>query len=52
MHPNGPKYNKSLELVTPGRLLLSIKRNGIFKARGVKQGFKEDTEQVDGPDFN
>ena len=24
----------------------------MYKARGVKQGFKKNTEQADGPDFN
>ena len=37
---------------TPGQILLDIKRAGVFKARGVKQGFKEDRELADGPDFN
>ena len=46
------EYQIALELATPGRLLLSIKRDESFKARGVKQGFKEDTEQADGPNFN
>ena len=52
MHPDDAEYNRALELATPGRLLLGIKRSGMFKARGVKQGFKEDIEQADGPDFN
>ena len=47
-----PEYSKALELATPDRLLLAIKRSGMYKARGVKQGLKEDTEQADGPDFN
>jgi hypothetical protein len=37
---------------TPGRFQLTIKRSEAYKARGVKQGFKEDTEQADGPNFN
>ena len=45
-------YSEALELATPGRLLLGIKRSGNYKSRGVKQGFKEDTEQADGPNFN
>jgi hypothetical protein len=32
--------------------LLDIKRSGEYKARGVKQGFLEDREFSDGPDFN
>ena len=46
MSPDDPEYSKALELATPGRLLLAITCNGMYKARGVKQGFK------DGPDFN
>ena len=46
------EYQIACELATPGRLLLSIKRSGMYKARGVKQGFKEDFIQADGPDFN
>jgi hypothetical protein len=37
---------------TSGRWLLDIKRTGKFKCRGVKQGFKEDKNFADGPDFN
>ena len=47
-----PEYHDALRLATPGRILLDIKRSGLFKARGVKQGFKEDLTQADGPDFN
>lgn len=47
------KYSEATELATPGRMLLSVKRNsGKYKARGVNQGFKEDTKQADGPNFN
>ena len=46
------EYEVARTLATPGRLLLSVKRTGNYKARGVKQGFKEDTEQADGPNFN
>lgn len=37
---------------TSGRFLLDVKRCGTYKARGVKQGFKENLEMSDGPDFN
>ena len=50
--PNDPDYERALKEATPGRILLVIKRAGVFKARGVKQGFKEDRELADGPDFN
>ena len=46
------EYNQACELATPDRILLGIKRSGIYKSRGVKQGFKEDIEQADGPNFN
>ena len=49
---NDPEYATALQLATPGRILLDIKRNELYKARGVKQGFKEDKELFDGPDFN
>jgi len=35
-----------------GRWLLSIKRSGECKCRGVKQGFKGDKATADGPNFN
>ena len=34
-----------------GRYILTIKRNGVVKARGVKQGFKEDKTTADGDGF-
>jgi hypothetical protein len=34
-----------------GRYLLDLKRVGVWKVRGVKQGFKEDKSFADGPDF-
>ena len=48
-HPDHAKAK--LEAIT-GRILLDMKRNQAFKARGVKQGFKEDKTVADGPDFN
>ena len=50
--PQDEEFDTAIDLATPGRLLLAIKRSGAYKARGVKQGFKEDTEIADGPDFN
>ena len=41
------RYNEAVETATPGRWLLDIKRNGTFKVRGVKQGFKEDKLTAD-----
>ena len=52
LDPSHPEYQDALRLATPGRVLLDVKRSGIYKARAVKQGFKEDKEQADGPDFN
>ena len=46
------EYATAVELATPGRMLLGIKRSGSYKSRGVKQGSKEDIEQADGPNFN
>ena len=34
-----------------GRYLLDLKRAGVWKARGVKQGVKENKESADGPGF-
>ena len=51
--PEDPDYDQAFELATTGRIILSKKRTtGAHKARGVKQGFKEDKLQADGPDFN
>ena len=36
----------------PGRILVDIKRSGKVKVRAVRQGFKDDLNQVDGPSFN
>jgi len=47
-----PDYKIAVETATPGRWLLDIKRDGSYKVRGVKQGFREDKETADGPDFN
>jgi hypothetical protein len=47
-----PEWEEAVRLATPGRLLLDIKRSGQYKARGVKQGFLENYEMADGPNFN
>ena len=52
VHPGDKDYELAREQATSGRVLLDIKRSGQYKARGVKQGFKENKEQADGPDFN
>ena len=31
--PDDPEFEKAKELATPGRILLDIKRSGIYKAR-------------------
>ena len=49
--PNDQDYERALKEAAPGRILLDIERAGVFKARGAKQGFKEDRELADGPDF-
>ena len=46
-------YNTALQEAISGRVILDVKRRlGVYKARGVKQGFKEDTQWADGPGFN
>ena len=47
-----PEYKIAVEKATPGRLLLDVKRSGKHKVRGVKQGFRENLKETDGPDFN
>ena len=47
-----PEYEIAVKESTPGRLLLDIKRSGKYKARGVKQGFREDKAKTDGPNFD
>ena len=47
-----PEWFTAKQKAVPGRILLDIKRSGEYKARGVKQGFKEDKETADGPDFS
>jgi hypothetical protein len=50
---NDPEYEVAVKFATPGRMLLDIRRSGMYKSRGVKQGFKEfNKAQFDGPDFN
>ena len=34
--PDDPEFEKAKELATPGRILLDIKRSGIYKARAVR----------------
>lgn len=46
-----PEYADAMEQAITGRFLLDEKRSGVWKARGVKQGFKEDKSIADGPDF-
>ena len=50
--PDDPEFEEALKLATPGRLILSTKRTGNYKSRGVKQGFKENKLIADGPGFN
>ena len=52
VHKGDSEYAKAVELATPGRALLDIKRSGDYKGRIVKQGFKENKTLADGPDFN
>lgn len=49
--PDDPEYAKAKELAVTGRYLLDVRRSGMYKARGVKHGFKEDKATADGPGF-
>ena len=51
-HPDNEEFTVAKRLATPGRILLDIKRNGLYKACGVKHGFRENKSVADGPDFN
>ena len=50
--PSHPDYEKAKNQSTTARELLDIKRSGEYKARIVKQGFKENKTMADGPNFN
>ena len=50
--PDDPEFADAVKYACPGRFLLDIKRSLAYKVRGVKQGFREDLEQTDGPGFN
>ena len=52
LEPGTEEYEKARKESTSGRFLLDVKRSGKMKARGIKQGFKEDKETADGFDFN
>ena len=52
IYPDDPRFETAVNEATPGRWLLDIKRDGRYKARGVKQGFRENWERADGPGFN
>ena len=53
VRPGDEDYQKAMEESVTGRIILDVKRRlGAYKARGVKQGFKEDTLWADGPGFN
>ena len=47
-----PELAEALASATPGRVILEFKRVGVWKARGVLQGFAEDKVRLDGIDFN
>ena len=49
--PNHPEYDVARRDAVSGRYILDLKRAGAWKARGVKQGFKEDKLTADGPGF-
>ena len=47
-----PERKAAERYATNCRVLLDIKRSGIYKVRFVIQGFREKLEVIDGPDFN
>jgi hypothetical protein len=47
-----PDYDEAVRDAISGRYLLDLRRSGQYKARGVKQGFKEDKATADGPGFS
>ena len=49
---NHPEYQTALKEACSGRLIGTVKRSDELKARGVKQGFKENISVTDGPNFN
>ena len=52
LSPLDKDWEVAIKQATPGRVLLDIKRSGQWKARAVKQGFRENKELTDGADFN
>lgn len=52
LHEGDPEFEAAKRLATPCRALLEFKRQGVWKVRCVVQGFAEDKEALDGPDFN
>jgi len=52
LEPGSTEHEKARKESTSARFLLDIKRSGKMKARGIKQGFKENKENADGFDFN
>ena len=44
--PDDPEYATAIAKATSGRLLLDVKRSGLYKCRGVKQGFKENLTSI------
>ena len=46
-----PEYEEAVRCAISGRYLLDLNRAGVWKVRGVKQGFKEDKMIADGLGF-
>ena len=44
---NHPDRNEAVEKACPGRIIGTIRRDDEVKARGVKQGFKENLVEAD-----
>ena len=54
--PDHVEWQDAIKKFCPGRIIGTVKKGGTnkkeIKARGVKQGFKENLVEADGPDFN
>ena len=51
VYPSDQNWLDAQRLATTGRILIDKKRNGKWKGRAVKQGFKEDKVAADGEDY-
>ena len=52
LKPGDPEWDAAVVQATTCRAILAYKRAGVWKARVVVHGHKEDREALDGPGFN